>query len=152
MIITNINLPKRKLKKTFRSVTGYFPSIKNQRSMAFESLLEKWHFLSLEFDSSVKTYLEQPVKIEYEVAGKQYTYHPDCLIEYNDGKKRLIEVKYTTDLEENTTELERKFNAGREYASNNSMAFDIFTEKDITPIELSNYIFWECSRFRVSIG
>lgn len=133
---TEINIPKRKLKKTFRSVTGYFPSIKNQRSMAFESLLEKWLFLSLEFDPSVKSYLEQPVKIEYEVSGKAYTYHPDCLVEYNDGTKKLIEVKYTTDLDENADELNRKFNAAREYAGKNSMEFDTFTEIDITSIEL----------------
>lgn len=141
MEASDTNLPKRKIKKTFRSVTGFFPSIKNGRSMGFESLLEKWLFLSLEFDDSVKKYLEQPITLEYKLKNRKYPYHPDCLIEYYDGSKRLIEAKYTTDFEEFAEELERKFNVAREYADKNGMVFDVFTENDITEIELSNFIF-----------
>lgn len=137
----DINFPKRKIKKTFRSFTGFFPSVKNGRSIAFESILEKQLFLSLEFNKSVKRYLEQPVKIAYKVLGKKRSYHPDCFIEYCDGKSKLIEVKYTTDLKEHAEELEVKFNAAREYASMNDMEFDIFTEHDIKPVELDNCTF-----------
>ncbi|MBE0491317.1 MAG: Tn7 transposase TnsA N-terminal domain-containing protein [Sulfurospirillum sp.] len=141
--MTNIqnSIPKRKLKKTFRSVTGYFPSIKNDRSMAFESLLEKQLFLSLEFDDTVDSYLEQPVKIEYFVQGRKRSYHPDCLVSYKKGKKKLIEVKYTDDLDKNVQEFSARFEAANEYAKNHNMIFEIFTEKEISPIKLQNFIF-----------
>ena len=57
MEINNNKLPKRKAKKTFMSVTGYFPSKKNSRSIFFESMLEKKLFLSLEFDKNVLNYI-----------------------------------------------------------------------------------------------
>ena len=47
MEINNNKLPKRKAKKTFMSVTGYFPSKKNSRSIFFESMLEKKLFSRL---------------------------------------------------------------------------------------------------------
>jgi hypothetical protein len=52
-----LSFPQRKILKNYRSVTGHFPSIKNNRSVAFESLLEKTYFLTLEFDNSVKSYV-----------------------------------------------------------------------------------------------
>ncbi|MGE4396256.1 MAG: TnsA endonuclease N-terminal domain-containing protein [Sulfurimonas sp.] len=141
MINIENNTPKRKLKKTFRSVTGYFPSIKNDRSMAFESLLEKQLFLSLEFDDTVDSYLEQPVKIEYFVQGRKRSYHPDCLVSYKERKQKLIEVKYTDDLDKNIQEFSARFDAANEYAKNNNMTFEIFTEKEISHIKLQNFTF-----------
>lgn len=141
MEISDINLPKRKIQKTFRSLTGFFPSKKNGRGMAFESTLERNLFLSLEFDDSAKKYLEQPIKIEYKALDKNRSYHPDCLIEYHNARSKLIEVKYTSDLEKYAEELELKFNAARQYADKNNMDFDIFTENNITATELSNFTF-----------
>lgn len=55
-----INFTQRKIKKSYRSVTGHIPSIKNKRSVAFESKLEGQYFMTLEFDNDVISYLEQP--------------------------------------------------------------------------------------------
>lgn len=131
MEINENKLPKRKPKKTFRSVTGYFPSKKNGRSVFFESLLEKTLFLSLEFDKEVLGYLEQPVKIEYKVNNKARTYHPDCLIDYHIGKSRLVEVKYIIDLIEKKDNLEIKLEQGKLYANANDLIFDIYDEAQL---------------------
>jgi len=34
-----ISFPQRKIKKNYRSVTGHFPSVKNNKSVAYESKL-----------------------------------------------------------------------------------------------------------------
>ena len=48
-----ITFIQRKLQKNYRSITGHFPSVKNNKSIAFESKLESELFLSLEFDDDV---------------------------------------------------------------------------------------------------
>ncbi|PPK61829.1 TnsA endonuclease-like protein [Malaciobacter marinus] len=141
MEINKNKLPKRKPKKTFRSVTGYFPSKKNGRSIFFESLLEKTLFLSLEFDNNVLNYLEQPIKLEYKLNNKKTTYHPDCLVNYKKGKSKLIEVKYSSDLVDKKDELEIKFNEARKYAKENDLEFDTFDELYIEPKTLKNMEF-----------
>lgn len=129
MEINENKLPKRKPKKTFRSVTGYFPSKKNGRSIFFESTLEKQYFLTLEFDKDVKAYLEQPIKLEYRYNNRNTYYHPDCLVNYVDGKSKLIEVKYISDLIENEDEYKIKFEKAEEYAKKNDMVFELYTDE-----------------------
>lgn len=141
MEINNNKLPKRKPKKTFRSVTGYFPSKKNERSIFFESILEKTLFLSLEFDDNVLNYLEQPVKIDYKLNNRNTSYHPDCLVNYKKGKSKLIEVKYSTELIEKKDKLEIKFNQSRLYAKRNDLIFDTFDERCIDVQTLRNMEF-----------
>ena len=141
MEVNENKLPKRKPKKTFRSVTGYFPSKKNGRSIFFESMLEKTLFITLEFDENVLTYLEQPVKIEYEFNNRKRSYHPDCLVNYKNGKSKLIEVKYSTELLEKKDELEIKFNQAKKYAKENDLIFDIFDESYIDIQTLRNMEF-----------
>ena len=141
MEISNNKLPKRKAKKTFMTVTGYFPSKKNSRSIFFESMLEKKLFLSLEFDENVLNYLEQPVIIEYTNKNRKTTYCPDCLINYKNSKSKLVEVKYSSELIDREDEFKIKFEQAKLYANENNLIFDIFTEKSIEPIELKNMEF-----------
>ena len=74
-----INFSQRKIQKNYRSITGHFPSIKNNTSIGFESKLEKAHFLSLEFDNEVISYQEQP-QIEICINGNDKIYSADCYI------------------------------------------------------------------------
>lgn len=141
MEVIDNKLPKRKIKKTFRSVTGFFPSKINGRSMAFESLLEKNLFLSLEFDITVKNYLEQPVKISYKNLNRNTSYHPDCLINYHNKKSKLIEVKYSNDLKDKAVEYKIKFDKAKEYAYDNDMVFDLFTEENVKKQTVKNMEF-----------
>ena len=139
MEINNNKLPKRKAKKTFMSVTGYFPSKKNSRSIFFESMLEKKLFLSLEFDENLLNYLEQPVIIEYTNKNRKTTYCPDCLINYNNSSKsKLVEVKYSSELIDREDELKIKFEQATLYSNENNLIFDIFNETSIEPVELKN--------------
>lgn len=109
--------------------------------MFFESMLEKTLFITLEFDNNVLTYLEQPVKIEYEFNNRKRSYHPDCLVKYKNRKSKLIEVKYSTELLEKKDELEIKFNQAKKYAKENDLIFDIFDERCIAVQTLRNMEF-----------
>lgn len=149
MEISNNKLPKRKAKKTFMSVTGYFPSKKNSRSIFFESMLEKKLFLSLEFDENVLNYLEQPVIIEYTNKNRKTSYCPDCLIDYKNSESKLIEVKYSSELIDREDELKIKFEQAKLYANENNLIFDIFTEKSIEPMELKNMEFLYSFAFNI---
>lgn len=127
-----IQFVQRKLQKNYRSITGHFPSVKNNKSIPFESKLESELFLTLEFDNDVESYLEQP-QITITVDGKEKAYHADCFIKMFDDSKRcntIVEAKYTTDLnkEENKEAYEKKFKAAAATTNDMNMDFLVYTE------------------------
>ncbi|MBS4067348.1 TnsA endonuclease N-terminal domain-containing protein [Sulfurimonas sp. RIFOXYB12_FULL_35_9] len=127
-----IQFVQRKLQKNYRSITGHFPSVKNNKSIPFESKLESELFLTLEFDDEVELYLEQP-QITITVDGKEKPYHADCFIKMHDGPNRrntIVEAKYTSDLnkEKNKEYYEKKFKAATIAANNMDMDFLVYTE------------------------
>ncbi len=134
----------RKITKNYRSVTGYFQSRKNNRPIAFESILERNLFLTLEFDKDVDKYYEQPMKIGLHIDGKKSVYHPDCLIEYKQNlntPSKIVEVKYTSELNSSNDKLRTKLDAAKQYAQDNGMQFDIFTEERADKIAVENMLF-----------
>lgn len=139
----HIEFNQRKIGKNYRSLTGHFPSIKNDKSIAFESKLENSFFLTLEFDDSVFSYQEQP-QIEIFLNGKKKVYSADCYIKKvaNSAERDLlVEVKYTSELEKNKEEFRNKFEAIRIAADEMNLDFMIFTEQNFTEIELYNLDF-----------
>lgn len=73
-------MPVRKIKKSYRSVTGVMTSRKTGRMVASESTLERDLFILLEFDPMVETFEEQPVRLTYpNDKGKTSSYTPDAL-------------------------------------------------------------------------
>jgi hypothetical protein len=138
-----LSFPQRKILKNYRSVTGHFPSIKNNRSVAFESLLEKTYFLTLEFDSSVKSYSEQPqITIEYN--GNPKTYSADCYVIYHQssGKKNMIvEAKYENELAKDRDNLMEKFERARVSLQKMDMDFFLFTDATYPEIYIRNLDF-----------
>jgi len=127
-----IQFIQRKLQKNYRSITGHFPSVKNNKPIAFESKLESELFLTLEFDDDVESYLEQP-QIIITVDGKEKPYHADCFIKMLEESKRrniIVEAKYTTDLnkEEDKEDYEKKFKAATITANDMNMDFLVYTE------------------------
>lgn len=132
-------MPVRKIPKNYRSITGYFPSLKNNRSIAFESALERDFFLTLEFDENVVEYEEQPVKLSENNNGKKLEYTPDCLVRYQNGVKALVEVKYSKDLQEHAVEYEPKFSLAKRYSVENGLQFKIITEIEIRNQPLDNF-------------
>ena len=74
-------LPVRKItNQGNKKKIGFFPSEKNGRSTAWESLVERDFMYLLEFDSSVISYIEQPLTISYKDNGKNYKYTPDLMV------------------------------------------------------------------------
>ncbi|WP_151950679.1 TnsA endonuclease N-terminal domain-containing protein [Aliarcobacter butzleri] len=140
---SSIRFSQRKIKKNYRSITGHFPSIKNNTSIGFESKLEKSHFLTLEFDNEVISYQEQP-QIEICFNGKDQIYSADCYIQriQNSLKKNsIVEVKYTNEIEKRKDYFEKRFEAARISANTLNLDFEVYTEKNHSKIYLDNLDF-----------
>ncbi|MFY4808267.1 TnsA endonuclease N-terminal domain-containing protein [Aliarcobacter butzleri] len=138
-----IKFSQRKIKKNYRSITGHFPSIKNNTSLSFESKLEKAHFLVLEFDNEVISYQEQP-QIEIFFNGKNQIYSADCYIKRvkNASKKdSIVEVKYINEIEKDKEYFEKRFEAATISANKLNLDFEIYTDEIHTEIYLDNLDF-----------
>lgn len=138
-------MPVRKIPKNYLSVTGVFSSVKNDKSLGYESLLERDLMILLEFDDTVERFEEQPVKIPVVVNGKKLKpYTPDILIHYHPlssgeiPRPVLGEVKATSDLKKNKAKYAPKFAAASLYADERGWDWRKFTEKDIRSDYLEN--------------
>lgn len=137
-------MPVRKIPNSYRSVIGTFSSFKNNQNIMHESLLERDFFLTLEFDKTVKSYEEQPMRLQYEKNGRTYRYTPDVLVHYHDKYEKLpciYEVKYSAELKAKKLLLKEKFEQIEQYLESNDMDFKLFTEIDVSPIYLENIRF-----------
>lgn len=143
-------MPVRKIPKSWTQVTGDFSSKKNNEVRGYESLLEKELMILLEFDDSVASFEEQPVKIP--MSGRR-SYTPDLLIHYHPPpiasaarKPLLAEVKHTRTLSEKADELEPKFQAARDYAAERNWEFRVITESEIRTPRLKTLQFLHAYR------
>lgn len=133
-------MPVRKIPKSFRSVTGRFPSMINGRCIGYESKLEHDYFLRCEFDHTILSYEEQPLQISGVFNGREVVYTLDCLVKYKDDRPNLlVEIKYNDDLQKMDERLETKLARANEYAAENGMRFATVTEKEVNGIDLDNY-------------
>lgn len=131
----------RKIKKSYISCVGYFKSYKNNKQLAFESILERDFFMLLEFDRDVVSYEEQPLKINYKLKARNTRYTPDVLVTYQDGSKKVFEVKYQSDIDSDT-KLQHKISVLKEeIAQQISLPFETFTDSQIDQIYLKNCVF-----------
>lgn len=128
---------KRNISPNEFSLTGQIKSLKRNDLVDFESSLERDYIYILEFDEDVRYYYEQPLKIEF----KNRYYVPDFFVEYWDGTKEVIEIKYTVDLIDNASKYTAKFKATEEFCNSNSMTFKILTENEIRNDYLFNIKF-----------
>ncbi len=138
-----IKFSQRKIKKNYRSITGHFPSIKNNTSIGFESKLEKAHFLALEFDNEVISYQEQP-QIEIFFNGKNQIYSADCYIkrvENSSKKDSIVEVKYINEIEKKKEYFEKRFESAKISANKLDLNFEVYTEENHSEIYLDNLDF-----------
>jgi len=136
-------MPVRKPKKNYRSLTGMFYSLKNNKGVFFESKLERDLFLTLEFNKDVTAYEEQPIALEYTKGNRTYPYTPDCLIHYLKDSPSVIEVKYSDEIETNKEAFKYKFDQITNTLKGKGYTFKIFTEKDLddTALENMNFIY-----------
>lgn len=109
-------------------VHGYFEMpTKSKNTVYYRSLFELNAVVHLECDNNVISYTMEPFRIEYEYEGKIRNYIIDCLVEYVDGKKVLIEFKPNCHLK-NLKNI-AKFEAAEKFALKNDMLFEIWSEK-----------------------
>jgi hypothetical protein len=141
-------MPVRKIPKNYLSVTGTFSSAKNGKSLGYESLLERDLMILLEFDDTVESFEEQPVKVPLIVNGKKLKpYVPDILIHYvppvsGEARRSVLgEVKQSDDLKKNKAKYALKFEAASRYANERNWDWQIFTEKEIRTPLLDNLKF-----------
>lgn len=81
------------VKPTTGRVVGYFPSAKNNRSIAWESQLEQKACYVFEFSREVLGYREQPLTILYPLGAKILRYTPDFELTLKSGRQVYIEIK-----------------------------------------------------------
>lgn len=145
-----ISTQSRTIGYTYGSVSGHF-AFRKQKSIAFESTLERDLLTLLEFNDSVSDVIEQPITIEYtNDNGRSVTYTPDFLVFFNESdadimrlqrKPLLIEVKPRDRLIKDWNKLKKKFRVGIKYAHANDMIFKVYDESRIRNTYLKNVLF-----------
>lgn len=121
-------MPVRKVASRGGNVIGKFPSLKMQRQIAFESLLERDFVYILDYDTAVSWFEEQPLAIEYLHEGKTLHYTPDFhLVEH--GQHVLVECKPVHFV--NTTTNSRKFAVAQAWCQACNWQFRIVTDSEV---------------------
>lgn len=104
---------------------GKFPSIKLNRMVGYESLIERDFIYLLDFDPAVTTYQEQPITIHYRDGNKRRRYTPDFHF-VRGSQAYLIECKHHQYMQ--TEENKLKWDAARRWCDNQGAAFWVVTE------------------------
>jgi hypothetical protein len=109
-------------------MTGYFPSLKLGRMVAFESLIEQDYLYVLEYEPEVLTFEEQPLSISYEWQGKQLKYTPDFLVVWATSHQ-LVECKPVAMV--STEENQRKFTVALDWCQKKGWTFVVVTDQEL---------------------
>ncbi len=118
-------------------MVGYFPSVKNNRSIAWESQLEQKACYVFEFSPEIIKYREQPLSIYYRLNGELLRYTPDFELTLLSGELIYVEVKPGAKLQ--TQELQEKLGAISRYWKEKGLQFLIITDQELDhPILQSN--------------
>lgn len=139
--------PVRKHLTVYGSISGNY-AFRNQKTIWFESTLERDFIRRLEFNDSVLDVISQPVEIPYTtIAGRASTYTPDMLVTFSSEgfyhpecvpKPILAEIKPNKKLKKDWQTLRLKFKAGMTYAKEQGWNFHIYDEKRIRDQYLEN--------------
>jgi hypothetical protein len=118
-------------------------SIKLKRNVSLFSELEYHNYLTLELDSFVVSFCEQPLKIEINLDGKLMTSIFDMWVLYKDGTEEFQEVKYVKEIEKVEHPPSRtmcQIQKQRMWCEQHDYKYSIRTEKEIYkgPYYISN--------------
>lgn len=134
--------PARKItNKGNRKNTGFFPSVKNRRPIAYESLIELDYLYFLEYDKNVLSYCEQPFKINYSLNGKPRKYTPDFLVQ-RVNKTTVVEIKTEKEYQKILKDEKKKlvYVIASKHCTSIDHEFKFITDKDIRFGEVLNNI------------
>ena len=113
--------------KRFR---GKFPSLKLNRMVHWESMLERDAILHFEYHPLVVSYQEQPsIEIYYDKHGEQHRYFPDFRLTFRDGEDLYVEIKPSRVLA--TKVVRDKLQAVAKRFEEQGRRFRVMTEDDI---------------------
>ena len=145
------------VKPTTGRVVGYFPSVKNNRSIAWESQLEQKACYVFEFSSEVASYREQPVSVYYQHDGTFKRYTPDFELVLTSGELLYVEIKPVNKLE--NEELKSQLKSISNFWETQGYAFVVITDKELNqPVLQSNlkllrsYLRIECDAKLIQIS
>ncbi|WP_178861943.1 TnsA endonuclease C-terminal domain-containing protein [Thiomicrorhabdus cannonii] len=131
--------PARIIPRSYRNITGKLASKKTEGYTNFESGIEYGALVLCEYSHDIETFHAQPRRFNYFFNGKHRHYTPDIFVQYKNGLKLYVEVKYRSYLRENWDELKPKFKAAiHELKSEPNTYFKIWTEKEIDTTYLEN--------------
>jgi hypothetical protein len=80
----------------------------------------------------------QPIPITYQLGAVMRRYTPDYFVSWSGGRREIVEVKYSSDLQANEEQLKERFAAMQDWARLRSAAFRVATERDIRGCALEN--------------
>ena len=144
------NAPVRRLKKSYKTVTGRFFSRKLSRLVQFDSMLEHDFILLLDMHPAVQTFAEQPIAISWtDEGGERQVYVPDFYVTFRAGnflgrrveKSWMVETKYRTDLVESWHKIRPKLKAGFAEAYRAACTFKVITESFLDSPAVANAAF-----------
>ena len=96
LMVTTVTKKKRKGGRRRRRhyITGTYNSTKcTSGPINYRSSWELSVAQYLDLDTTVATYQYEALQVPYLFRGKTHTYYPDFIVQYNNGKKVVIEVK-----------------------------------------------------------
>lgn len=141
--VLETRMQSRRIKKSYRNVTGMFPT-PDQTMLQGESMLELDNLILRADHPDVLRLHVQPVTLKYLRGNRYYPYTPDTLTEWRavpcqqQRPPLLEEVKPFRELELKADELAPKFEAARAYALQQGWTFAVITEREIRGVPLAN--------------
>lgn len=118
----------RKVSNRGGNTIGRLPSLKVDRMVSFESLLERDFIYWLEFDPTVSWFSEQPLTISYQYGQRTLRYTPDFHV-IQQNLNFLVECKpaeFVTRVEN-----QRKFEAAQSWCAQHHWQFQVVTDVDL---------------------
>ena len=129
--------PVRKAQTVYGSISGNY-SFRGEKTIWFESTLERDFLFKQEYNSNVIDVVEQPISIPYVTElGNESIYTPDYLVQFSSAiyddldsfpAPLLIEIKPRQKLKEDWGKLRPKFKAAYTLASEKGWKFKIIDE------------------------
>lgn len=129
----------RKIRPTYRSVSGYYP-FRGNESLPYESSLERDFIMLQEFNALVVRIIPQPVQIPFYLGVRQYKYTPDFLVLYEGGSRKgmLVEIKPKCKWKKHWRKWLTKWKAAYRWSKERGFTFHIYDEDRIRGGALDN--------------